>query len=144
MNDVVTNIRDDRICMDCGKQFLLAHAAVRRIKFETDEPEQEGVTVCPRCSSPKHIEYVKAEHENISTEVPEGYVEHPLEVKARELFDRVTALTGWREVKVRLWFQLSNPLLGNVSPEWMIMNLRAERLERFIDEAEELNNEQNT
>ena len=122
----VTDIRKpDRICMDCGKTFLLAHAHV----------DDEAV-VCPRCASNNHIEYVEAEHENITIEVPEGYTEHPMEDVARKLFDRVSKLTEWREVKVRLWFQTSNPLLGNVSPEWMIMNGNAARLEKFISDAE--------
>jgi hypothetical protein len=55
-----------------------------------------------------------------------------METKARELFNLVLELTSWREEKVRLWFSLPNPLLGEVSPEWMMMNERSERLERFI------------
>lgn len=126
------NIREpDRICVDCGKLFLMAHA-----HLDTDNE----VTICPRCSSVNHIEYVKAEHEHIKIEVPDNY-EHPLEEKARELFNRVSALTGWREAKVRLWFQLPNPLLGEVSPEWMMLNDKADRLERFISEAEVLRDE---
>jgi phage FluMu protein Com len=127
--EVVSKVSDigkpDRICMDCGKLFLLCHA-----KLEEDH------TICPRCSSINHIEYVEAEHQLIEIEVPEGF-EHPLEAKARELFNRLATLTGWREDKIRLWFQLPNPLLGNVPPEWMIMNGRAERLEKFISDAEE-------
>ena len=127
----VTDIREpDRICMDCGKLFLLAHAHI----------EEEAV-VCPRCASNNHREYVKAEHEDITIEVPEGWSEHPLEDVARKLFDRVAKLTEWREVIVRLWFQTANPLLGNVSPEWMIMNNRADRLSKFIDDAEYFNAE---
>ena len=83
-------------------------------------------------------EYETAKHENITIKVPDGYVDHPLECKALELFERVSKMTGWREQKVRLFFQLNNPLLGGVSPEWMIMNDRADRLERFIAEAEGL------
>lgn len=114
----------DRICMDCGKLFLLAHAELI-----------DDSTICPRCASTHHIEYVKAKHENLTAEVPIDYQEHPLEAKARELFNLVSDLTGWREAKVRLWFTLANPLLGEVSPEWMIMNGRSERLEKFIREA---------
>lgn len=129
----VTDIRKpDRICMDCGKTFMETHSG------NPDTVNEDEV--CPRCSSVNHVEYVEAEHQDIEIEVPDNY-RHPLEDKARELFDRVTALTGWREAKVRLWFQLQNPLLGNVSPEWMLLNGKADRLERFISEAEVLRDE---
>lgn len=116
-----------RICMDCGKQWTL--------KGE-DWPEK-----CPRCSSLYHIRYVEAQHEQLEIDVPDDY-QHPMEQRAKVIFARVMAMTGWREQKVRLWFQLPNPLLGNVAPEVMIMagEERCARLERFIDEAEELNN----
>ena len=140
MSEVTTlRTEPDRICMDCGKTFLLAHALIARTKVETDEPE-ERVTICPRCSSPKHQEYVEAEHQDIEINVPEGY-QHPMEERAKAIFARIQFLTGWREAKVRLWFQLPNPLLGNVPPEVMIMagEDKCDRLEKFIDEAEELN-----
>ena len=120
----------DRICLDCGRLFVLVLST---------NIVNEGAgrhILCPRCSSNNHIDYVKAEHEHITIEAPEDYV-HPLEEKAREIYERLAALTGWRDAKIRLWFQLPNPLLGNVPPEWMIMNGRAERLEKFIADAEE-------
>lgn len=120
----------DRICLDCGKVFWLAHA-----ELVSSSGSDEKLTGCPRCVSINHTEYVESQHQNINVEVPEGW-EHPMEAKAREIFDRVSRLTGWREAKVRLFFQTPNPMLGNVSPEWMIMNGRAERLERFVSEAE--------
>ena len=136
MVDAASGVADigkpDRICMDCGKLFLLCHAGI-----------EDDITICPRCSSPKHDKYVEAEHEDIVIEVPEGY-EHPLEKEARRLFNEVTELTGWRESKVKLWFQLQNPLLGNVSPEWMLLNLGqdgADRLDKFIKEAKEASTE---
>lgn len=130
----------DRICMDCGKLFLLALATLSHIE---EDPDLEKEVLCPRCGSAKHIEYDKADHQEIEIKVPEGW-EHPMEAKARELFDRVSKLTGWREVKVRHWFQQGNPLLGNVSPEWMLMNDNAKRLEKFIAEAEESSAEYGT
>lgn len=116
----------DRICLDCGRLFVLVLQAMK----------VDDTLVCPRCTSPNHIDYVKAEHEHINIEVPEGY-EHPLELKAREIYERIEKLTGWRDAKIRLWLQLPNPLLGNVPPEWMIMNGRVERLESFISNAED-------
>ena len=124
---VVTDIRKpDSICMDCGRTFLLSNAEMI-----------DDQSCCPRCSSMNHIEYIEAEHQDIEIKVPEGY-EHEAEAKARELFNRVSDLTGWREAKVRLWFQLQNPLLGMVSPEFMLMNDRGDRLEKFIEEAENM------
>ena len=119
--------------MDCGRLFLLALAA---------KAPNANVVICPRCASPNHIEYAEAEHQHITIEVPEGW-EHERETRARAIYNRVLALTGWREDKVRLWFQLPNPLLGNVSPEFMIMvsDERCKRLEKFIGEAEQLNDE---
>jgi hypothetical protein len=35
--------------------------------------------------------------------------------------------------KVRLWFSTANPLLGGVSPMWMLEHGREEKLRRFID-----------
>lgn len=119
--------------MDCGKQFSLAAAEATG---EDNIIDGESIARCPRCLSDNIREHVEASHENIVVDVPKDYSEHPLETKARELFDRVTELTEWREPKVRLWFQLANPLLGNVSPEWMILNGNADRLEVFIKEAE--------
>jgi len=125
----VTDIRKpDRICMDCGKTFMEAHSG----NCDPDTVNEDEV--CPRCSSVNHVEYVEAEHQEIEINVPENY-RHEMEDKAREIFNNVSDLTGWRESKVRLWFQLANPLLGEVSPEWMIMNGRSERLEKFIAEA---------
>lgn len=121
------NAKQKRICVDCGKVFKLEKAATW--------PDSDAAH-CPRCMSTNHIEFVESEHEDVSVSVPEGYSAHPLEAEARRLFDRVTALTEWREAKVRMWFQTNNPLLGNVSPEFMIMNGNAERLEKFIKDAE--------
>lgn len=116
------------ICLDCGR-------VIEPEKLVKQDDEDHGS--CPRCGSLNHTQYIEAVHQKLIVEVPENYV-HPMEQLARALFDRVQALTGWREVKVRLWFQLQNPLLGNVSPEYMLMNDRAQRLEKFIAEAEEL------
>lgn len=129
MNEVTPiKTKPDRICLDCGKLFMLAHARL-----------EETTTICPRCSSTNHSEYVEAQHQDINIEVPEGY-KHPLEQRAQAIYDRLAKLTGWREGKIRLWFQLPNPMLGNVSPEFMIMagEDRCARLEKFITEAEEL------
>lgn len=136
----VTDIRKpDRICIDCGKMFLLALARVDH-SVDEDTGLELGTVVCPRCSSPKHQEYVEAEHQQIEINVPEGWA-HPFEERARAMYERIAKMTGWRESKIRLWFQLPNPLLGNVPPEVMIMagEDRCARLEKFIEEAEELN-----
>jgi hypothetical protein len=53
------------------------------------------------------------------------------------LFRRVEALLGDND-KARAWFRTENPLLGGVSPDWMLENGRAMRLRKFIDEAEKL------
>ena len=119
--------------MDCGKRCSQSEADAMG---EDNAVDGEVIARCPRCLSDRLEEYVEAEHEDITVEVPDDYSAHPMEEVAQKLFDRVTALTEWREVKVRLWFQLQNPLLGNVSPEWMIMNGKADRLEKFIKDAE--------
>jgi hypothetical protein len=109
----------DTVCMNCGKVFVI-----------------DDAFLCPRCMSENHREFNPSQHEEITITVPKGWDENPLEETAKKLFDRVERLTGWREPKVRLWFELANPLLGNVSPEWMILNGKAERLEKFIKDAE--------
>lgn len=53
-------------------------------------------------------------------------------------FERVKALLGSDPEKARLWFQTDNPLLGGVSPHWMLENGRELQLHRFINEAEKL------
>ena len=125
----ITPIRPEEmlICMDCGKTFA--------------DPSETSGQLCARCFSANTRQYEESKHENINIEVPDGYSEHPMETKARELFNLVTELTNWREEKVRLWFSLPNPLLGEVSPEWMLMHERSERLEKFIREAIDHNQE---
>jgi predicted ATP-dependent serine protease len=107
-----------RVCLNCGKGY------------------HNNNTRCPRCDSLDTCRAHEAEHVEVNVEVPDNY-QHPNEAQARALFTRIQRLTGWREAKVRLWFQLQNPLLGNVSPEWMLMNGRGDRLEKFVREAEE-------
>ena len=51
--------------------------------------------------------------------------------------DRIANLMGWKNSKVQLWFQTKNPLLGNVSPDEMILAGRLDRLKKFISEAED-------
>ena len=53
-------------------------------------------------------------------------------------FSRVKALLGGDSQKARLWFRTDNPMLGGVSPDWMLKMGRAMRLRKFIDEAEKL------
>lgn len=121
----------DYICIDCGK---VSKAQDLAIIDGSDSP------ACPRCASTNVQEYDEAQHQDIEVTVPTDW-KHPLEERARAIYERVKEMTGWREVKVRLWFQTPNPLLGGVAPEFMIMagEDRCERLERFITEAEELN-----
>ena len=52
------------------------------------------------------------------------------------LFTRVQELMDWDEPKTILWFTTNNPLLGNVSPDTMILTGRIDRLKKFIDGAE--------
>jgi len=49
---------------------------------------------------------------------------------------RVKTLLGNDVARARLWFRTDNPLLGNVSPDWMLKNGKVMRLRKFIDEAE--------
>ena len=49
---------------------------------------------------------------------------------------RVKHLMGWDDSRVNLWFVTKNPLLGNISPDQMILANRYDRLKKFIDEAE--------
>lgn len=125
-----TDIRayEKYICMECGK--------VAKSKDLLITDGMMAAPSCPRCASVRLQLYVESQHEHVEIHAPPEGWEHPAEAKARELFDRVSELTGWREAKVRQWFQLQNPMFGNVSPEWMLMNGRGHRLERFIHEAE--------
>ncbi len=52
------------------------------------------------------------------------------------LYDRVMTLMGWDEPTTTLWFVTKNPLLGDVSPEEMILGGRIDRLKKFVSEAE--------
>lgn len=40
---------------------------------------------------------------------------------------------GWDKEKTILWFRTVNPLLGNLTPDDMILRGRAKKLEKFID-----------
>ena len=53
-------------------------------------------------------------------------------------FERVKALLNGDSEKARLWFRTENPMLGGVSPDWMLKNGKAMRLRQFIDEAEKI------
>lgn len=53
------------------------------------------------------------------------------------LYHRVADILG--ATPALIWFKSANPLLGNVSPEWMLATGRYDRLERFISEAETAN-----
>jgi len=50
-------------------------------------------------------------------------------VEAKKL---VEAQTGWKREKVLWWFKTRNPLLGNISPAFMIARGRGEKLIQFI------------
>ena len=133
----VTEIKrePDRVCKDCGKPFILSLSVLG-----DRDGTGERVTVCPRCGSPNHMQYVEAENEDINVEMPDDW-QHPMEKRAVAIYERLLVMTGWRDVKVKLWLQTPNPMLGMVAPEVMIMagEDRCARLEKFIDEAEELN-----
>lgn len=51
-------------------------------------------------------------------------------------FERVKNLLGNNSEKAAMWFRTDNPMLGGVSPDWMLENGREMRLRKFIDEAE--------
>lgn len=54
------------------------------------------------------------------------------------LFARVRKLMDWDAEKTSLWFRTPNPMLGGVTPDWMLEHDRAMRLRQFIDEAEKM------
>jgi hypothetical protein len=55
----------------------------------------------------------------------------------RELLARrVRKLMDWDEGTADLWLRTENPMLGGVSPDWMLEHDRGMRLRLFIDEAE--------
>lgn len=62
-----------------------------------------------------------------------------LEAFAKRVYDNVQRLTGWRDEKVRFWMEQANPLLGMVTPIWMIQHGKGDRLAKFIAEAEQSN-----
>lgn len=49
------------------------------------------------------------------------------------LVDRVIMVLG--RDKAIAWFSSPNPLLGDVSPQWMLDNGRYEQLRKFIGES---------
>jgi len=54
------------------------------------------------------------------------------------LFKRIEAILGTE--KAIIWFNEDNPMLGDVSPLYMLRMGRRTRLEKFVSEAEESNN----
>ena len=58
-------------------------------------------------------------------------------LKFEELFYRVKKMMGWDDHKVVLWFNTENPSLGGVRPVHMVDVGKADRLEKFIAEAEQ-------
>lgn len=52
----------------------------------------------------------------------------------RELItNRIMTAMAWDKDKATTWFQSDNPLLGNVSPYYMVIEGRGEKLLKFID-----------
>lgn len=49
------------------------------------------------------------------------------------LFDRVKNKMNWDDTKTDTWFQLSNPLLGGLTPLTMLYLGRGWKLEAFIN-----------
>lgn len=49
------------------------------------------------------------------------------------LHRKVSEHMNWDMDKTNLWFEVKNPLLGESSPNDMILRGRIEKLEKFID-----------
>lgn len=65
------------------------------------------------------------------------YFDHAeMEKDAQRIYKRVERLTGWRDEKIRFWLDQQNPLLGMVTPIWLIQHGRVQVLDRFIDRAQ--------
>ena len=52
-----------------------------------------------------------------------------------ELWDKVFLFFGGSAQRTWLWFETSNPLLGNISPQQMIEMGREDKLLAFINES---------
>lgn len=48
-----------------------------------------------------------------------------------ELFEAVKNHMGWDDEKTRAWFDMKNPLIGNITPA-EFYNLRPKKCEQFI------------
>ena len=64
---------------------------------------------------------------------------HSITAERERICERIRSITGWATMKCLLWINTKNPLLGMVSPAEMIVLGRTDRLDRFIDEAEKMN-----
>jgi hypothetical protein len=56
-----------------------------------------------------------------------------------DLWQQVGYIFSYDVDRARLWFETSNPLLGGVSPLWMLENGREQRLRAFVDLSVDLN-----
>lgn len=58
----------------------------------------------------------------------------PIDCKAmRFICDRITKSMAWDEGKTVTWFETENPLLGGVSPVYMVKIGRIHKLVKFVD-----------
>ena len=51
---------------------------------------------------------------------------------------RISMIMGWAPSKATTWMTTKNPLLGNVTPVSIIAHGHAQRLDKFITEAEKI------
>lgn len=61
------------------------------------------------------------------------------EKEAQHVYLRIKRLTNWRDAKIRFWLDQANPLLGMVTPIWMIQQGKVAKLLAMIDIAEQDN-----
>lgn len=55
----------------------------------------------------------------------------------KNLHSRIMKMMDWGEDKAWEWIGLQNPLLGYVSPAEMVLLDRTDKLDKFVDQAEE-------
>lgn len=57
----------------------------------------------------------------------------------RDIYKQVLDFFDGNEIKAKQWFKTSNPMLGGISPEEMIVSGRIKRLQMFVENSLECN-----
>lgn len=56
-----------------------------------------------------------------------------------EILSKVMQMMGWTKAKAILWYKTPNPMLGLLSPQWLVMRGRGHKVLKFIEDANSTN-----